>query len=103
MMSLAPLVTLAYANVSGDSYMFDDWHVIEQNPAIRGLDDIPSYFVDISTFTLMPGSRDYRPVWLAFMVVCWVVGDGALRRSTSSAFSCTSGPYSPGSCSCGPC
>lgn len=74
---LVVLVWGVYANSLHNPFNFDDWHVIPQNPAVRGPENIPSFFVDLSTFSLLPGNRDYRPVFLTSMALAWWVGNGA--------------------------
>ena len=71
------LVWLAYNNALRGAFAIDDASVIVQNTAVRGPADIPRYFVDTSTFSVLPGNRDYRPVWLSFMALCWWAGGGA--------------------------
>jgi len=73
---LAVLVWATYWNSLHNPFEFDDWHVIPQNPAVRGPENIPSFFVDISTFSILPGNRDYRPLFLTSMALSWWVGGG---------------------------
>lgn len=58
---LAAMTFIAYANSLPNGFHFDDYHAIVQNPAIRDLSHIPSYFTDPSTWT-MSTRRDWRPV-----------------------------------------
>ncbi|MHC5114391.1 MAG: tetratricopeptide repeat protein [Planctomycetota bacterium] len=74
---LVALVVAVYANSVRAPFQFDDWHVISDNPAIRDLGAIPSYFADIDRFSILPGNRDYRPVFLTAMAVAWWLGDGS--------------------------
>ncbi len=73
---LAVMVWGVYWNSFHNPFNFDDWHVIRQNPAVRGPEDIPSFFVDLSTFSLLPGNQDYRPLFLTSMALAWWVGGG---------------------------
>jgi hypothetical protein len=43
---LAALVWLVYWGSLHGPFAFDDWHVIPQNPSVRGPSDIPSFFKD---------------------------------------------------------
>lgn len=74
---LAVLVWGVYANSLHNPFHFDDFHVISDNPAVRGISDIPSFFVDPTTFSILPGNRDYRPVFLTSMALSWWSGGGS--------------------------
>jgi tetratricopeptide (TPR) repeat protein len=52
----------AYANHFHNSFHFDDFHTITQNPALRSLDNIPRFFTDGRTFSVFPTHASYRPV-----------------------------------------
>jgi tetratricopeptide (TPR) repeat protein len=70
---LAAAVVLCYANSLAIPFHFDDWHVIEENPYIRSLDNVPRFFVDPSTFSVNPRSRLLRPVLLTTFAVNYAV------------------------------
>jgi hypothetical protein len=74
---LCCLVWLAYANSLHGPFEFDDWHVIPENPSVRGPSDIPRFFTDVSAFSILPGNRDYRPLFLTSMALSWWVGNGS--------------------------
>lgn len=59
-------VSIAYSNTPGNAFALDDWHTIQQNPWIRGLDreHIRRFFTDASAFSVLPANLDYRPVLL---------------------------------------
>ena len=57
---LVPLV--AYAGTLGNPFQYDDMHSIVDNPAVRSLGRIPSFFVDPGTFSGDPGIAMYRPL-----------------------------------------
>ena len=46
----------------GNSFHFDDEHSILQNPHVRSLGNIPSFFADPGTFSGLPQARMYRPL-----------------------------------------
>ena len=48
---------LAYHNVLGHSFHYDDDHSILENPHIRSLANVPRFFVDPGTFSGMPEAR----------------------------------------------
>ena len=77
MVLLVLVVWLVYWNSLRSPFQFDDWHVIPQNPSVRGPADIPSFFMDISTFSVLPDNRDYRPVFLTSMALAWWAGNGS--------------------------
>jgi uncharacterized protein (TIGR02996 family) len=55
-------ISLAYANSFHNGFHFDDMHTIVDNPAIRSLSNIPRFFSDASTFSVLPANRTYRPI-----------------------------------------
>ena len=75
--ALGILVSAVYSNSLNNPFQFDDWHVISQNPAVRGPANIPSFFADPATFSILVGNRDYRPVFLTSMALSWSAGNGA--------------------------
>jgi protein O-mannosyl-transferase len=56
------LTTITYLNHFDNPFFFDDFHTIVNNPHIRSLNNIPSYFTDVSTFSYMPTNQGYRPI-----------------------------------------
>ena len=74
---LAALVWLLYWGSLNNPFTFDDWHVVSQNPSVRGPSDIPSFFKNPATFSLLVGNRDYRPLFLTSMALCWSAGGGS--------------------------
>src|SRR5215471_3662894 len=65
---LAPLLCavaaiLAYSNCTRNAFELDDWHTIQQNPAIRSLDraHLARFFTDLS---VLSRNQDYRPALL---------------------------------------
>jgi len=74
---LAALVWGVYWNSLNNPFHFDDFHVIPENPAVRGISDIPSFFLDPTTFSILPGNRDYRPIFLTSMALSWWAGGGS--------------------------
>ena len=55
-------VLLAYLNCFQNEFHFDDFHTITDNPAVRSLRNVPRFFTDASTFSVLPANRTYRPV-----------------------------------------
>jgi tetratricopeptide (TPR) repeat protein len=56
------LIAAAYANSLGNSFHFDDSHVIENNLFIRSLSNAPRFFTDAHTFSAAPQNATYRPL-----------------------------------------
>ena len=64
---LAGAIAATYSNGFRVPFVFDDWHTIESNPAIRSLGRIPAYFVDPDTTTILHENKDLRPLLLVTM------------------------------------
>ena len=75
--ALLGLVLVSYGNAVSGPFTFDDWHVIQENTNVRGPADIPRFFTDPDVFSILEGNRDYRPVFLTSMALCWWIGDGS--------------------------
>jgi hypothetical protein len=69
------LLFAAYSNHFQNAFHFDDSHVIVDNLYIRGLSQIPRYFVDATTFSSLPTNATYRPVLSAtYAIDYWLAG-----------------------------
>src|SRR6185437_8158792 len=55
-------VGAAYSNHFQNSFHFDDSHTITDNPSIRSLGNIPRFFTDTTTFSVLPANRTWRPL-----------------------------------------
>jgi len=65
---------VAYLNSLPNSFHFDDYDAIVNNPAIRDLKHLPSYFTDTKTWT-MSSQQDWRPMVLTtFALNYWMGG-----------------------------
>jgi len=62
--AIAALSAIAYVNSLSNGFHFDDIEGIVRNPILRDLRNIPSYFIDVRTSSLVSG-RDWRPVVLS--------------------------------------
>ena len=51
-----------YANHFHNSFHFDDFHTITRNPAIRNLAQVPRFFADARTFSVLPTHYSYHPL-----------------------------------------
>jgi hypothetical protein len=83
---LALLGLVAFANSLYNSFHFDDMDAIVRNPALRNLENIPAFFVDIGTSG--PGAKDWRPFLQITYALDYAVGgvDPAIFRITNLAF-----------------
>lgn len=55
-------VSFVYRDHFWNSFHFDDFHAIVNNPSVRSLSNIPNYFVDAKTFSNFPPNQSYRPL-----------------------------------------
>jgi uncharacterized protein (TIGR02996 family) len=69
-------VCAAYANSLENAFEFDDFHTITDNPAVRSLDNVPRFFTDTTTFSVLPANRTYRPVVSASLALDYALGRG---------------------------
>ena len=69
-------VCLTYANSFQNSFHFDDFHTITDNPAVRSLRNIPRFFTDAATFSVLPSNRTYRPVVSTSLALDYAFGRG---------------------------
>lgn len=53
---------VVYSNNFEHDYHLDSAYTLLENPAVRDLSNIPRYFVDPSTYTVLREQVDYRPV-----------------------------------------
>ena len=71
-----PLICLAvYWNSLGNAFHYDDIHSIVDNPSIRSLDNTPSYFKYISTFSADVDRGMYRPLLLVSYALNHALGE----------------------------
>jgi len=74
LLALTVLGFVAYLNSLPNSFHFDDYDAIVNNPAIRDLKHLPSYFTDMRTWT-MSRQQDWRPMVLTtFALNYWMGG-----------------------------
>jgi len=70
---IAVLVTLVYSNHFGNEFHFDDFHTIVQNPYIADIHNLPRFFVDTDTTSVLPSNRAWRPlVYCSFAIDYWL-------------------------------
>jgi tetratricopeptide (TPR) repeat protein len=54
-----------YAGHFDNSFQFDDFHSIVENPSIRSFGSWRSWFTDLTAFSVLPENLNYRPLLLA--------------------------------------
>ena len=72
----AAFVVGAYANSLRNGFHFDDSHVIERNLAIRSLRNVPRFFTDARTFSILPANQTYRPIASTWLALDYWIGGG---------------------------
>jgi tetratricopeptide (TPR) repeat protein len=86
--TLMLLITLAtYYNHFNNSFHFDDFHTIVNNANIRSLKNIPRFFTDGSTMSVLPQNQAYRPVTVTSLAIdYWIAGDNYASYFQASTF-----------------
>jgi tetratricopeptide (TPR) repeat protein len=69
-------ICLTYANSFGNGFHFDDYHTINDNPAVRSLANVPKFFTDTTTFSVLPANRTYRPMVTTSLAFDYAMGHG---------------------------
>jgi protein O-mannosyl-transferase len=69
-------ICLAYSNSFHNGFHFDDFHTVVDNPAIRNLRNIPRFFRDGTTFSVLPANRTYRPMVSTALALDYALGRG---------------------------
>lgn len=69
-------VCAAYSNHFHNSFHFDDSHTVIDNPYIRSLANLPRFFTDATTFSVLPANRTYRPFVSASLALDYALGHG---------------------------
>lgn len=78
---LCVAIGVAYSNHFDNAFQFDDFHVIEENAAIRDLANVPRFFGDATAGSALPTNRDYRPLLTATFAVDYWIGGGLDPRA----------------------
>ena len=80
------LLAAAYANHFQNAFHFDDDHAIVSNPYVRQLRFVPRFFVDATTFSVLPTNQMYRPVAQTTFAVDYAVGGYDVRVFHADTF-----------------
>ena len=73
---LISAVTAAYSNHFYNGFHFDDSHSVYANPNIRNIKNIPLFFKDGSTSSVLPQNQSYRPVTTTSLAIDYWLGKG---------------------------
>lgn len=68
--------TITYSNHFYNAFHFDDFHTIVNNAYIRDMHNMPLFFKDGATSSVLPANQSYRPVVTASLAVDYWLGDG---------------------------
>lgn len=69
-------VTAVYSNHFYNGFHFDDSHSIYDNPNIRHIQNIPKFFKDGTTSSILPQNQSYRPVTTASLAIDYWLSKG---------------------------
>lgn len=67
---------ITYSNHFHNDFHFDDFHTIVNNAYIRDMRNMPLFFKDGSTSSVLPANQSYRPVVTASLAVDYWLGGG---------------------------
>ena len=73
---LLALLLAAYANHFHNGFHFDDGHAVVENPFLRDPRNIPRFFADATTFSVLPTNQSYRPILSTTLAVDYRLGGG---------------------------
>ncbi|MGO4209605.1 tetratricopeptide repeat protein [Terriglobus sp. YAF25] len=76
LVALLAVVTATYANHFHNGFHFDDAHAVVDNPSVRSLTNLPRFFSDATTFSVLPANRTYRPFVSASLALDYALGRG---------------------------
>jgi tetratricopeptide (TPR) repeat protein len=73
---LLAVIVFIYGSHLRNSFQFDDFHSIVQNPYLRDIHNVPRFFVDSGISSVLPANRAYRPVLFTSLAVDYHLGHG---------------------------
>ncbi|MGH9627189.1 MAG: tetratricopeptide repeat protein, partial [Bryobacteraceae bacterium] len=74
--ALLAATAAVYSNHFQNGFHFDDWHTVTQNPYIRDLRNLPLFFTDARTMSVLPANQAYRPIVTASLAIDYWAGRG---------------------------
>jgi len=69
-------VILTYTNHFDNTFVFDDYNQIVNNPYVRDLKHIPSFFKDATTSSTLVTHQVYRPLTMTSLAIDYYLGKG---------------------------
>ena len=69
-------VALTYSNHFYNGFEFDDFHTITDNVYVRNLANIPKFFTDPDTSSVLPSNRGWRPLVTTSLALDYWLGGG---------------------------
>jgi tetratricopeptide (TPR) repeat protein len=69
-------IAATYSNHFQNDFHFDDFHSIVQNPYIRSIKNVPLFFKDGATSSVLPQNQAYRPVVTTSLALDYLMGNG---------------------------
>jgi len=70
------VTTVTYSNHFYNAFHFDDSHSVENNAYIRNINNIPLFFKDGTTSSVLPQNQSYRPVVTTSLAFDYWLGNG---------------------------
>jgi tetratricopeptide (TPR) repeat protein len=81
------LTFIVYLNHFNNTFHFDDFHTIVNNANIRSLKNVPRFFKDGATMSVLPQNQAYRPVTVTSIAFdYWLAGDYYASYFQTSTF-----------------
>ena len=74
--AILSLTIIAYSNHFNNVFHFDDTHTVVQNAYVRDLKNIPLFFTDGATSSVLPQNQVYRPVVSTSIAIDYWIGKG---------------------------
>ena len=69
-------MTAVYSNHFRNEFHFDDFHTIVQNPYIQNIGNVPRFFRDAETSSVLPANRSWRPLVTSSLAFDYWFGGG---------------------------
>jgi len=73
---LLAAILVAYSNHFHNGFHMDDGHAIVNNISIRDLRNIPLFFRDATTFSVLPSNQSYRPLVSTLLAIDYCLAHG---------------------------
>ena len=69
-------VVAVYSNHFVNSFHFDDFHTITDNPYVHNVQNFPRFFTDAHTFSILPDHASYRPLVTTSLAIDYWLSKG---------------------------